>query len=211
LLKHLRVLRPDLKVYAYDNDPEMAKNATKEVPILMRWEQVGDKLLDAKAPTLVISSVLHEVMHYGSRKDIGEFWDKVLNSGFKFIVIRDMVPSRGIDRTANINDIKKVYHKFHGTKALNDFERAWGSIENNRNLVHFLLKYRYLEPNWEREVRENYIPVTREELLAKVPGEYDVLFHEHYVLPYIWTTVKTDMGIELKDPTHLKLILVKNN
>lgn len=211
LLKRLKLLKPELKVAGYDTDSTMAKEATADVPIFAHWSPVMDIVKQAKSATIVLSSVIHEVFHYGSRADIGDFFKKIYENGFKFIVIRDMVPSRGIDRVSNINDVKKVYHKFFGSKALNDFESVWGSIENNRNLVHFLLKYRYLEPNWEREVRENYIPISREELLSKVPAEYDVLFHEHYVLPYIWTTVKADVGIELKDPTHLKMILMKNS
>jgi hypothetical protein len=128
-------------------------------------------------------------------------------SGFRYIVIRDMAANRSVDRPSNINDVKKVYNRFLGTKVLTDFERVWGSIENNRQLLHFLLKYQYEVPNWEREVRENYLPISREDLLAKIPLGYDVVFHEHYVLPYLWRTVKNDTGIDIKDSTHLKLIL----
>lgn len=225
LLKNLHHFCPNLRKIGFDNDINMvADHSCKESPITTNWEEIVQKMkvgtkaygeksvtyTDVEAPALILSSVIHEVFHYGSKVDIDAFWDKVFNSGFKYIVIRDMVPSRGIDRASCPNDVKKIYHKFLGTKALTDFERIWGSIENNRNLVHFLLKYRYLEPNWEREVRENYIPIAREDLLAKIPMEYDVVFHEHYVLPYLLQTVKDDTGIELKDPTHLKLILRRN-
>jgi hypothetical protein len=40
-----------------------------------------------------------------------------------------------------------------------------------------------------------------------IPTGYDVLYHEHSALPFIKRTVRTDFGIELKDATHLKLIL----
>ena len=33
------------------------------------------------------------------------------------------------------------------------------------------------------------------------------MYHEHYVLPYIKRMVQKELGIELKDPTHLKMIL----
>lgn len=207
LLKHLKTFCPEVRAIGYDNDPEMIRHSDASVNITNKWALIEAAIEQAKRPALILSSVIHEVFHYGSKADIDEFWSKVLNSGFHYIVIRDMVPSRSIDRTSCINDVKKLYHKFLGSKALTDFERIWGTIENNRNLVHFLLKYRYLEPNWEREVRENYIPLAREDLLAKIPLEYDVVFHEHYVLPYILQTVRDEIGIELKDPTHLKLIL----
>lgn len=224
LLKNLSHFCPEWNRIGYDNDINMVTDhSCKESPITTNWDSITTMLQEGviardangavsytpkyKSPAIVLSSVIHEVFHYGSKADIDAFWNKVFNTGFKYIVIRDMVPSRSVDRVSCPNDVKNVYHKFLGTKALTDFERIWGSIENNRNLVHFLLKYKYLEPNWEREVRENYIPIAREDLLAKVPREYDVVFHEHYVLPYILQTVRDDMGIELKDPTHMKLIL----
>lgn len=206
LLRHLKALKPDLKVVGYDTDPTMA-GTTTSFPIHSDWAYVRAAIEDSKHPATILSSVIHEVCHYGSRRDIDDFWKKVFESGFEFIVLRDMIPSRSIDRPANINDVKKIYHKFLRSKVLTDFEGIWGSIESNRQLIHFLLKYRYLVPNWDREVRENYLPITREDLLAKIPNEYDVIFHEHYVLPYIWQTVKNETGIEIKDPTHMKLIL----
>lgn len=209
LLVAISEMKKGIKLVGYDNDPTMARSVTN-FPIYSDWSSVEEVVKETKHPALVLSSVIHEVFHYGSKHDIDTFWQQVFCSGFEFIVIRDMVPGRAIDRVANVNDVKKIYHKFLGTKPLDDFERVWGSIENNKQLVHFLLKYKYLEPNWEREVRENYMPVTREALLAKIPIEYDVVFHEHYVLPYILQTVKNDLGIEIKDPTHLKLILRKS-
>jgi SAM-dependent methyltransferase len=214
LLKNLKLLVPDMRVIGYDNDPNMIKHSEGTVSITNEWELVKSFLKSyggkaVKHPSLILSSVIHEIFHYCGRAEIDDFWDKVFNSGFEYIVIRDMVPSRTIDHPSCINDVKKIYRKFLGSKALTDFERIWGSIENNRQLVHFLLKYKYLEPNWEREVKENYIPVAREDLLAKIPDEYDIIFHEHYVLPYLLQTVKDDTGIEIKDPTHLKLILKK--
>jgi SAM-dependent methyltransferase len=210
LLRNLKSLCPSLDVIGYDADPKMVAHSTDAVHITDSWKMVESEISMSKRPALILSSVIHEVFHYGSRADIDAFWKKVLGSGFYYIVVRDMVPSRTIDHSSCVNDVKKIYHKFLGTKALTDFERIWGSVENNRNLVHFLLKYRYLEPNWDREVRENYLPLAREDLLAKIPLDYDVVFHEHYVLPYILQTIRDDIGIELKDPTHLKLILRRN-
>lgn len=207
LMKAIKNVAPQKRVTGFDNDPAMAAFGMDQLPIHTEWKEIEKLLRIYKRPVLVLSSVIHEVCHYGSKADLDTFWKRVFEAGFEFIVIRDMVPARAIDRVACVNDVKKVYHKFLGTKALDDFERVWGSIENNKQLIHFLLKYRYLEPNWDREVRENYMPVTREALLAKIPMEYDIIFHEHYVLPYLLQSVRDDIGIEIKDPTHLKLIL----
>jgi hypothetical protein len=209
LLNAISTMKSDVVLAGYDIDPAMARMA-KDCPIYSDWRSVEKLVGESKHPAIILSSVIHEVFHYGSKADIDDFWNKVFNTGFEFIVIRDMIPGKAIDRASNVNDVKKVYYKFLGTKALNDFEQMWGSIENNKQLIHFLLKYRYLTPNWEREVRENYMPITRETLLAKIPLEYDIIFHEHYTLPYLLQIVRDDLGIEIKDPTHLKLILRKH-
>lgn len=212
LLREVSKLKK-VPLIGYDNDEKMCKFSDDNILITDKWDVIKDRIYanhEIKNAALILSSVIHEVFHYGSKNDIDWFWHKVFDTGFKYIVIRDMIPSRAVDRISCINDVKKLYHKFLGTKALTDFERIWGTIENNRQMIHFLLKYKYLEPNWEREVRENYLPLAREDVLAKIPLNYDVIFHEHYVLPHLLQSVRDDMGIELKDPTHLKLILKKN-
>ena len=76
------------------------------------------------------------------------------------------------------------------------------------NLIHFLLKYRYTD-NWEREVRENYLPVSVEEIMGKITehkAAYRLIYFDHYILPYIARTVKKDFDITLKDYTHVKFI-----
>lgn len=169
-----------------------------------------------KNATLNLSSVIHEVYNYLSVDEIQAFWDELwrpVNGGafWDYIVIRDMSVNRSIDRLSDPNDVARVYHSFLNTKEFREFETYWGSIENNKSLVHFLLKFRYTTPNWPREVRENYLPVYREDLLAMIPRGYEAVYHEHYVLPYLRRIVFEDFGITLKDPTHLKLILRKTS
>ncbi len=91
---------------------------------------------------------------------------------------------------------------------LAEYESIWGSIDKRFNLIHYLLKYSYTE-NWEREVRENYLPVTVEKLLPLIPDDYEIVYSEHYVLPYIKLKIKHDCGIVLKDATHFKVLLMK--
>ena len=89
---------------------------------------------------------------------------------------------------------------------LKDYETVWGKISTQHDLVHYLLKYRYTE-NWEREVRENYVPITLEQLLDIIPDSYEIAYCNHYTLPYTAWQIKNDFGIELTTPTHIKLIL----
>jgi len=181
---------------------EIAKGASKGIKFTCDW----DKIKKTDNATLILSSVIHEVMHYSNLNEVQDFWNKIHNSNFKYIVIRDMIPSKSIDRPSDMNDVRKLYNK--SSYQLETFENIWGSIENNKALVHFLLKYRYTA-NWNREVRENYMPLYREDIMRGYPplNEYEIVYHEHYILPYLKWQVKKDFDIDIKDNTHLKLVL----
>jgi SAM-dependent methyltransferase len=218
LIRHLLQWYKDATFIGYDTDARMieaaATNLADHLPRVAlsdKWQNVRQGVEDARKGGrqvgIVLSSIIHEVYHYSDVREIDTFWARVFESGFDFIVLRDMVPARGVDRLADINDIARVYRRCLHTKELRDFETMWGSIESNKNLVHWLLKYQYTSPNWDREVKENYIPLYREDLLAMVPKGYDIVYHEHYVLPYLRRAVLRDFDIELKDQTHLKVIL----
>jgi hypothetical protein len=197
----------------YDNCPEMNALAAKRCPSAFftdDWAQIEKAIATIPGEkALVLSSVVHEVYHYSEVREIDTFWKRVFESGFDYIVLRDMIPSRSVDRPADMNDVAKVYRKFLRTFELKDFETNFGSIESNRNLLHFLLKYKYTSPNWAREVKENYFPLYREDLLAAIPYDYEILFEHHFVLPYLRQQVRKDFRIDIKDPLHLKLILQK--
>lgn len=215
LIHFLSQLFPEYIYIGYDVDENMLKEARKKFPdnperfiFTSDWSEV-EKYSKSGVSTVILSSIVHEAYAYGTRKDVDNLWKRVFSGVFEYIVIRDMIPSASIDKTSDINDVAKILKKSNKS-SLYDFERNWGSIETNKNLIHFLLKYRYTD-NWEREVKENYFPVMREELISSIPDEYEIEFHEHFVLPYLKRVVKKDFGIDLKDNTHLKLILKKIN
>lgn len=209
LIKNLVSWLPNVNFIGYDNNQEMNELAQANckdfanVKFFDDWSKVKQNCAGKTA--VVLSSVIHEVYHYSEIKEIDNFWNRIFQ--FDYIIIRDMIPSRSVNRSSDINDVAKIYRKFLKTSELEDFENNYGSIENNRNLVHFLLKYKYVQPNWSREVKENYFPFYREELLAKIPNEYEIIYHEHYVLPYLKNQIMKDFRIDLKDATHLKMIL----
>ena len=215
LIHFLRVLFPEILYIGYDIDDEMLAQAraplTKadEVVFTSDWDEVLNYVQSAESSAVLLSSVIHEVYAYGTRKEVTEMWSRVFESNFDYVVIRDMVPSITMDKKSNINDVKQILRK-GDPGHVREFEQVWGSIEQNKNLIHYLLKYRYTD-NWDREVRENYFPVTREELLSSIPDEYEIDFHEHFQLPFAVKTIKRDFNITLHDNTHLKLILEKVN
>lgn len=155
---------------------------------------------------LNLSSVLHEIYSYSTSNDIDLFWERAFNSNFAYIAIRDLCASESINRPSNINDYAKLLQKAN-QEQLAEYESIWGSTRENRNLVHYLLKYRYIE-NWDREVRENYFPLSVERLLSKIPTDkYEIVYFENYILPFTANKVKEDFDIDLHDNTHVKLLL----
>ena len=206
LIRAMQMLFPEYEYVGYDISEEMIEKAKVNVPgcrFYINWDNIEVK---PEKTLLNISSTLHEVYSYGTAESIEEFWERVFNSGFKYIAVRDMMLSRksfGISEKEDVEKARKLY-----PEKLKDYEENWGSINEKFNLIHYLLKYSYTE-NWDREVRENYLPLTVEELTELIPDEYEIVYSEHYVLPYIKHQVRKDSGIELNDATHFKILLKK--
>lgn len=214
LIRHLSELT-NIKLVGYDSDYNMidiARSKTNKDNCLFNedfGEIIEEKIIPQES-LLNISSVIHEVYSYLDSKDIEIFWDMVLDSNFKYISIRDLCASESINRPSNINDYTKLIQKAK-PRFLSDFESVWGSVRENRNLIHYLLKYRFSE-NWDREVRENYFGLSLERLLSKIPmDKYEIIYFENYILPYTANKIKEDFDIELHDNTHVKLLLKKRD
>jgi ribosomal protein L11 methylase PrmA len=211
LLSKISEIKKDLNLVGYDLDSEMIKMAKKKVKdayFSTNWQDVLKKV-NPEETIFNASSVIHEVYSYSTEEKIEEFWKNCFETGFKYITIRDMVIDNNCNRPSTKEDIEKCISKAN-PKMLKDFEKIHGPITNNKNLIHYLLKYRY-EENWTREVAENYLPITKTEILSKIPTNYKLVLMQHYTLPFIKDVVMKDFGIELKDKTHLKLVLKKIN
>lgn len=186
-----------------------------EVQFTTNWEDVKEMMKDGNShrdnTVLILSSVIHEVYSYGTDESIKEFWNNVLNSGFDYVVIRDMCPSADIETLASQKNIDKINYTIGSTKQVIEFCRTWGSLSSQKNLVHFLLKYRW-KVNWKREVKENYFPITVEELLHKFltgKNTFNIDYFERFRVPFLDKCIKEDFDIELEDYTHIKAIFTK--
>ena len=158
-----------------------------------------------KIDVVVLNSVIHEIYSY-SLKEIETFWSTLFDRVRPgYIVVRDMCVERSTSRAADPISVARIKQLFDLDK-IAQWESKWGSLHENWSLVNFLLTYRYAD-NWDREYRENYLPVSVESLLARFPREYTPTFVEHYTLPFLREQVMEDFGIQLQDRTHLKLIL----
>ena len=210
LIKAVHALFGDeYKYYGYDINPEMVKAAKNNIPfatVVSDWD-----LLDVQfdKSLLNISSAIHEVYSYCKPGEIEQFWKRVFKSGFKYISIRDMMVSEHCSANVDEKEIALVRGEERYAEHLRDYENVWGTIKSQKDLVHFLLKYKYKE-NWEREVRENYLGLHLEEFFKLIPSEYEITFSDHFTLPFIAWQVKNDFSIDLKTPTHIKIILKKS-
>lgn len=214
LFQYIHNIFPEMKLFGYDISEKMIELAKANCPyatITSNWNLLIMALKKIKGKkAIVCNSLIHEVYAYGETKSVSEFWDKIFASEiFDFVVIRDMIPPQEINRISDRMDVFNV-RKNAEPNHLADFEKRWGTIENNKNLTHFLLKYRYTE-NWEREVKENYLPITLFDLFEVTPKNWTTLYFDHNPLPFIKEKVKKDFDIDFREKTHLKLILEKRN
>lgn len=201
----------------YDNDPKMIDLAKeRKVPNAMftnDWEKVKFDLAYVSEyngggkSCLILSSIIHEIYSYEDATGIELFWDRVFKSEFDYVVIRDM----GIDGDlvfetyVNIDNLKDKFDP----KQLADFESVWGPIENKKNLIHFLLKYRYID-NWDREVKENYLSYKIYEVpIRAAKNKYEQIYYDHFSVPFIRRQIQNDFDWIMNEATHYKMILEK--
>lgn len=213
LLLRINEEHPYQTLIGYDASDDMlarAKEKTKDTPICF-VESIFEP--DMKDTCLVLSSVVHEIYSYQSKEDADFELGMIFDLGAKYIAIRDM-GIRGICHNIEtpIDILKSIYARDDIAK-IASFEKHQGRISNLANCIHYLLKAPYNE-NWAREVEENYVPFTMNEVLAQYnvdsPVKYDVVYFEAYTLPYVRERIIRDYNISLYTPTHYKLLLERH-
>lgn len=149
-------------------------------------------------------SVLHEFYTYGEGissvlKALADAHELLRPNGK--IVIRDMILHEYTKHTNfRVQEIVEKVRARPGMKRLiDDCERAFGPIQTLYELNHFLLKYFYPE-NWERERKENYVPVTFEQYgqIFLLLG-MDLQLQDSYTIPYLRNKWKKDFGLQDED------------
>jgi len=210
ILKFASGILPNGTFIGYDMSREMVDAANANdiwaTDDLKKFQkQVENEKIKGEIVCLSLLSLIHEVYSYGPG-EVKEFWNLVLNSGlFDYVAIRDMCVSRTTSRPSDSISVAKI-RMLYDKDMLAQWEATWGSIDENWSLVHFLLTYRYVD-SWDREFKENYLPLSLENLLDLITPDWEPTYIEHFTLPFIRHQVKEDFGIDLQDRTHLKLIL----
>ena len=185
----------------------------RQVLFTSNWNDVIKAIEDHNEmkPVLFLSSVIHEVYSYAkNEEEITEFWGRVLNTGFKYVVVRDMMVDKSVNRLNGYDIPYQLKNTFtldcyRYEPYLKEFEARWGKITKNKNAVHFLLKYPWTI-NWERENNENYLPLYTNDLVRIMIQRYDIEYFKHYILQFVYDRVLHDWGLHLKDNTHVKAI-----
>lgn len=226
LLKHLQSIHKSKgmtnKYYiGYDNNVEMiniAKQTNGSLIVFMsNFDNVKNYVdlikyenKNVKKVCLILSSVLHEVYAYSTYTELKKFWSDINKFDFDYIAIRDM------HLFTNLNDsesdscyiMRNQINKYCNTYQIEDFEYKWGCLNTVDRIIHFLLKYRYVE-NWKRELNENYFSMNYFKLESSLSDEYNLAYCEHYCLPYIKDIVKKDLDINFNYNTHVKYLWKK--
>lgn len=206
LMRHLKEFMPDVRFIGYDINETMLEKARVNAPFAEYYSKWEDVKVNPNTTILNLSSVLHEVYTYSTPEELATFWQRIAIPGWAYITIRDMFknPNNKMIGTAWR---KRVRERGYAAK-MDDFERIWGTIAHVNDAIHFLLKYKYTE-NWEREVAENYIPITPDALVRRLP-DYQITWKSYTSLPYIVHQVNKDFGIDIQNiPTHLRVVFKK--
>ncbi len=207
---------------ACDRLSELPENQKKFINFFSKWEfeksngssviefknQFGKQFSIIPSETcLLLSSIIHEIYSYGVQK-VDEFWARIYELQPKYIVVRDMCVSKTASRSSDPISVARIRQCFDEHK-ISQWEARWGSLNENWSFTHFLLTYHYME-NWEREYKENYLPICKESLLKMFPRCYRPVHIEHYTLPYLRNKIFNDFGVQLQERTHIKLIMEKD-
>lgn len=148
---------------------------------------------------VLFCSVLHEFFSYGEGistvvKALADAHEIIKPKGS--LIIRDMIlfdymseSDLWIERIE-----KKIKSKGDLTDLVADFENTFGQLNKTKTINHFLLKYMYGD-NWQREGKENYVPVSFEQYdrILKLLGMRDQ-YRESYTIPYLSDLWKNDFA-----------------
>ena len=227
MIRTLAPLFPSVDFFGYDIDNDMISRAEQalgnnrpwnvtfwrgnELPQMVQY--IKDHYYETtdgfgSAICLNFSSVLHEVFSFNNFNTI-KYIIKELNP--KYISIRDMYFDEANYITIPYGQVEKLFNKMNiNCEFINQFQDKQESVLNNRGLLHFLMKYQWIDNGWEEELDENYFSWDIETFRKIIGQSYKVIYENHYTLPYL---------VEQWQPyffqpnwhTHAQFILVKFN
>lgn len=202
LIRVIASLFPEKYFIGYDNNPEMIRIANEnidDIPKNLFFTHDIERVKDIDV--ILLSSITHEIYSYQTSEEVKSFWQFVFNKTRKYVVLRDMLES--FNRENMWTDIReKAVREYCRKNAIlskiEEFENIYGTISRPNNLLHFMIKYLYINsPNWKRELNENYLALNNHILsyLGEVPKNFIFTYNEQYILPYLKHRWFKDFGI----------------
>lgn len=207
LLLNLRKIYGNKCQYTgYDTDPIMIRKAREKDCDSYYSESVGcmSYISTVRNKVLILSSVIHEILTE-NQSLIDLFWDRVQEVNWDYIIVRDMMYSE--ESCQPLYDLMpEEFEKLKELDKYNEFENIFGKITTKKDLIHFLLKVKYDGDDWNRELKENYFPISSQEFLNKMKDKYRLIHYEQFQLPFMTKYWKEQFNITLLEPTHVKCI-----
>lgn len=205
IINALALFYPEVQFIGIDANIEMISIANKNKHTdNVNFYNKSYPIINDKQKILILSSVFHEIISYS---DWLEFYKDVIeNINPDYIFFRDTAVSYSTLRNVNLDDFNNFNceNKNYDEQQVVSFILRQGDISIQRNLIHYLLKYRFKD-NWERELKECYIPVFFEDIPDRFK-DYITIYKKHYILPFIKDKIKEDFNIDLRDNTHCNYI-----
>lgn len=196
---------PEIKFVGIDISKKFIEKAKEKATgkLNVSFENVflRERLANSERFDVVLfCSVLHEFFSYGEGistvvKALADAHEILNDKGT--LIIRDMIlydymssSNLWIEKVE-----KKIKSKSDLTDLVADFENKYGKFVSTKQINHFLLKYMYGD-NWQREGRENYVPISFEQYdrIFKLLGMKEQ-YRESYTIPYLTELWKKDFAL----------------
>lgn len=212
VLKRIAQKYPRKTYIGYDINANVIETAKKKFPggfFSTDWDEAV-KRCDPAQTVLMLTGVIHEVYSYLPKEEIDAFWQRVYGSGFRYIFVRDWLVSERWFGKPVPQGVQDLICKRAPETQLHEFSTHLGDhcgpLGTYDRLIHFLLKYKFTE-NWVHEIEEDYLSVSLEHFLNRIPDNYLQEYGQHYILPYIKAQIRKDFGYYPAFQTHYKAIL----
>lgn len=200
---------PDKQITGYDNDQTMVNLARYSGSLSSNVRFTQDEADCYQGDIINLGSVIHEVYSYRHPEKIKDFWAMVFNPNRKYVIIRDMLQHPYYEGYSDdvVQAIKDYCKKLHVLGELKRFEDHWLPLNNDRTIIHFLMKLPYItSPNWPRELHENYVPLSAENMFSQAPEGWCIEYVNRYTLPFLKYWWKQNLGVDAGYHTHINVI-----
>lgn len=194
---------PHINFVGIDLNPEFVEIANKRVEqrtnVKFECAYLRDRLTkEERFDVVMFCSVLHEFFSYGEGissvvKALSDARE-LLNVGGE-VIIRDMILYEYAEKSQLwLAEILNKIKTERMISLVDDFEKYFGRMDSIKQVNHFLLKYMYTD-NWQREVKENYVPVSFEKYdeIFGILG-MTVSFQRSSTIPYLKNKWKEEFG-----------------